>query len=118
MDKIFFWIKVAVIAIVVLGGIIYAAKKWKNMTAKERKNKILAWLLQAMLIAEQQFGNGTGRLKLSTVYAGFVQTFPYFADVITFETFSQYVDEVKPEMDHLLETNDAIAEIVVGVGHE
>lgn len=119
MEKIFFWIKVAVIAIVIIGGIIYGVKQWSKLTAKERKEKILAWLLQAMLIAEQQFGNGTGKLKLSTVYAGFVQTFPYFADVITFETFSQYVDEVKPEMDHLLETNDAIAEIVVGVnGHE
>ena len=114
MDRVIFWIKVATIAVVFFGAVWYGVKKLVNMTAQQRKEKIVAWLLQAMIYAERQFGGGTGRLKLSNVYAMFVEAFPYFADAITFETFSGYVDEVKPEMDHLLETNDAIAEIVVG----
>ena len=115
MEKIIFWLKVAAVVIVFVGAAWYGIKKFAKMTAAERKKKIIAWLLQAMIYAEQQFGGGTGRLKLSNVYAMFVEAFPVFAKSITFDKFSEYVDEVKPEMDHLLETNDAIAEIVVGI---
>lgn len=112
MEKIIFWLKVAAVVVVFVGAAWYGIKTFSKMTAAERKEKIIAWLLQAMIYAEQQFGGGTGRLKLSNVYAMFVAAFPYFAEQISFETFSGYVDEVKPEMDHLLETNNAIAEVV------
>lgn len=122
MEKILMIIK-AIIVAVVFAGAVYAiasaaVNTYRQMTPAQRKEAVIAWLLQAMLIAEQQFGGGTGKLKLSDVYAKFIVAFPKLAEVISFETFSGYVEEVKPAMDHLIQTNEHIAQIVNGGGSD
>lgn len=68
--------------------------------------------LQAVLGAEREFGSGTGKLKLSSVYDKFCERFPWLAKVLPFETFSKYVDDALSEMKDVLKQNSAIASIV------
>lgn len=70
------------------------------------------WLLYAVTVAEKQLGSGTGKLKLRYVYDMFLEKFPYIAKFLTFDTFSQYVDEALEKMKELLNTNERIKEYV------
>lgn len=104
--------EVALFILVLLCGAVTALFKWKDMTKKERENTVKAWLLQAVILAEQQFGGKTGQLKLSSVFAEFCKAMPWLARVISFERFSELVDEKLPDMKKMLESNAAVAEIV------
>ena len=83
------------------------------MTKVQRINQIRGWLLQAVILAEAEFGSGTGRLKLSSVYDRFCARFPWLAKIISFEKFGEYVDQVLAEMRQLIAQNGAIAAITV-----
>ena len=63
-------------------------------------------------MAEKELGGGTGKLKLRYVYDLFLTKFNWLAKVITFEQFSDLVDEALEEMKRLLESNNAVKEIV------
>lgn len=78
---------------------------------KERARK---WLLIAVLEAEKEFGSKTGTVKLRYVYDAFIVAFPVLSKFISFEAFSQMVDEVLVEMTHLINTNTAIFNYVGG----
>lgn len=80
---------------------------WGLPTAKQHE-KVVQWLLYAVVEAEKIFGGQTGVIKLRYVYDRFIEKFPAVARVITFETFSSWVDEALEQMRHLLETNKAI----------
>ena len=82
------------------------------MSKAEQVEQVKGWLLGAVTLAEAEFGSGTGRIKLSVVYDSFVQKFPWIAKLLSFEDFSEYVDEALVEMRKLLSTNKAIAAIV------
>ena len=73
--------------------------------------QIKNWLLWAVTVAEADLGAGTGKLKLRYVYDMFLSKFPYFAAVISFETFSLWVDEALEEMREWLK-EEKIAEAV------
>lgn len=77
----------------------------------EQIKDIKQWLLWAVTIAEADLGAGTGKLKLRYVYDMFLSKFPYFAAVISFETFSLWVDEALEEMREWLK-EEKIAEAV------
>ena len=67
-----------------------------------RVNQIVAvkdWLLYACLEAEKELGSGTGKAKLRRVYAMFLTKFPWIAPVISFGTFSLWVDAALIEMN-------------------
>ena len=70
------------------------------------------WLLLAVTTAETEFGGKTGQLKLRYVYDMFVDKFSLLSKFITFDQFSEMVDEALVEMRHLLETNVAVYELV------
>ena len=59
---------------IIATGIIFAAGGVLAVIPRQRLNQderykmIRGWLLQAVLIAEKEFGSGTGKLKLSAVY--------------------------------------------------
>lgn len=72
------------------------------------------WLLGAVTEAEKELGGGTGRLKLRQVYDLFVARFPWLAKVISFNTFSDMVDEALVEMRELLDKNEAVQAYVAG----
>jgi hypothetical protein len=74
--------------------------------------KVKEWLLYAVTMAEKELGGGTGKLKLRYVYDLFLTKFSWLAKVITFEQFSALVDEALEEMKRLLESNNAVKEIV------
>ena len=63
-------------------------------------------------MAEKELGGGTGKLKLRYVYDLFLTKFNWLAKVISFEQFSDLVDEALEEMKRLLESNNAVKEIV------
>ena len=80
--------------------------------SKEQVNAIKKWLLFAVMEAERQMGGGTGQLKLRNVYDMFVGKFPAAAMVISFDTFSSWVDEVLKQMREILEENQNIQKYV------
>ena len=90
----------------------FAIVKFLGLPTKEQTKKIKAWLLQAVIEAEKELGNKTGKVKLSVVYDAFIVRFPMTAKFISFDTFSNYVDLALDEMKKLLETNEAIKQYV------
>lgn len=102
-----FVVGAAVVASIVIGLIYFC----RQPDAKKIE-QIKSWLLQAVLLAEKEYGSGTGKLKLSSVYDNFCAKLPWLAKVISFAQFSQYVDEVLVEMRKLLSSNQAIAAVV------
>ena len=98
-------------AFVVAGCIIYSFLKLPTAAQVE---KVKAWLLWAVTNAEKELGGGTGKLKLRNVYDIFVQRFPAIAMAVSFDTFSQWVDEALAEMRKMLAENKAAAEFVKG----
>lgn len=72
------------------------------------------WLVYAVSLAEKEFGGGTGVLKLRQVYDNFVSKFPALVGFITFEKFSEYVDEALVSMRDMLENNKNVSTYVNG----
>lgn len=72
------------------------------------------WLLWAVTEAEKDLGGGTGKLKLRQVYDLFVTRFPWLAKLVSFELFSDMVDDALEEMREMLDTNQAVKAFVEG----
>lgn len=88
----------------------------KKVLAEEQLIKIKKWLLYEVTIAEQKYGGGAGKIKLSFVYDKFIERFPVAVGILTFDMFSDLVDEALKEMRKLLETNSSVKEIVENKG--
>lgn len=78
------------------------------------KEKAKKWLLYAVIEAEKLYGSKTGILKLRYVYELFISTFPLLSKFVTFEAFSEMVDDALEEMRHYIDTNMRIFEYVGG----
>lgn len=96
---------ILVLVIFVIAGIVYLRGK---------KNSVQDWLIYAVTLAEKMYGGGTGKLKLREVYNNFIKTFPHFSALISFETFSEWVDVSLVTMKEYIETNPAIANVIEG----
>lgn len=70
------------------------------------------WLKYAVVEAEKELGSGTGQLKLRLVYNMAVDKFKWIPDVVSFETFSQWVDESLVWMKEQLESNKNVKALV------
>ena len=105
-----YWYIFLAAVVMVAVGIVLAVRFFKKPSS-EQVAKVKEWLLMAVLEAEKQFGSGTGKLKLRSVYDLFVARFPWIAKIVSFETFSQWVDEALDTVEQWL-TEDAIAEYV------
>ena len=92
-----------------IGIMIY---KFLGLPTKEQIEKIKVWLLQAVVEAEKELGNGTGAIKLSKVYDMFIAKFPVTAKIITFEQFSKLVDVALDEMKEMLKTNKNVKRVI------
>lgn len=110
------YILVAIFAVGSLGGI--AIYRYMKLPSGEQLRKVKEWLLFAVTEAEKQLGGGTGQLKLRSVYDLFVQRFPWLVQVITFDLFSNLVDEALTEMRIMLDKNNAVKTLVEGQGGE
>ena len=101
---------VTAIVMVVMAGVI--CWNFFKLPTKEQIAKIKEWLLYAVTEAEKELGGGTGQLKLRQVYDLFVQRFPAVAAVISFDTFSSWVDEALEQMREMLAKNEHAAAYV------
>lgn len=68
-------------------------QKFVGLPKAMKSEVVRTWILYAVTEAENEFGGGTGEIKLGKVYGEFVKTFPSLAKVITFDTFKTIVDE-------------------------
>lgn len=75
-------------------------------------NRVKQWLLFAVCEAEKQFGSGTGKLKLATVYAMFLERFPKLSRIMSYSLFSNLVDEALEIMREWLRESAEIAEVI------
>ena len=98
------WSLLVIIIAVFTVGSVYV-KKFVDTPTAQQIAKIKEWLLFAVIKAEKELGSGTGVVKLRYVYNMFVEKFPSMVDMISFELFSNMVDEVLEQMRHLLDTN-------------
>lgn len=108
----YWYVIVGIIAVLIVAG--FAIYKFAGLPTKSQVSKIKEWLLFAVTKAEQELGEKTGQLKLRTVYDLFVSKFPTTAKLVSFETFSRWVDEALVEMKKMLENNKQIETIVKG----
>lgn len=91
-----------------------AIVKFLNLPSEKQIDKIKKCLLGWVIDAERDLGGGTGKVKLSTVYGMFVTAFPFIKNFVTFETFSDWVDEALDTMRAMLESNKSLKQIVEG----
>lgn len=69
-----FWFIFAVLIIITVFG--YRIYSFFKTPTKQQIAQVKVWLLSAVILAEKEFGAGTGRIKLSAVYNEFVSKFP------------------------------------------
>ena len=110
------YVIVALVAVVSCFAIVL--HRYFTMPTDEQIEKLREWLLWAVTEAESKLGGGTGKLKLRRVYDLFVQRFPWLAKVMSFEWFSELVDDALVEMRKMLEENAAVAALVNGPSEE
>ena len=82
-----------------------------NFGKQDKETKIAnikQWLKLAVVEAEKALGSGTGQLKLRYVYDLAVKQFPWIVTLVTFEIFSEWVDEALDWMRDQLKQNSAI----------
>lgn len=108
----YWYIIVAVIAALVVAGV--AIYRYFGLPSDAQLAKVREWLLWAVTEAEKELGGGTGKLKLRQVYDLFVTRFPWLAKVVSFELFSDMVDDALDEMREMLKNNKAVKELVEG----
>ena len=83
------------------------------MIGKEKQLiKVKEWLLYACIEAEKSLGSGTGVVKLRYVYDLFCGKFSFLKLVVSFEEFSEMVDQSLVTMREMLSTNENIKRIV------
>ena len=97
---------IILLAIIVVG--VYLAVAFFKMPTNAQIAKVKEWLLYAVAKAEKELGGGTGKLKLRYVYDMFIAKFPYLVQVISFESFSDLVDEVLDKFKDILSANKAV----------
>lgn len=110
----YWYIIVAVIAALVVAGM--AVYRYFGLPSDAQLDKVREWLLWAVTEAEKELGGGTGKLKLRQVYDLFVTRFPWLAKIVSFELFSDMVDDALDEMREMLANNQAVKALVNGEG--
>lgn len=107
------WFVIVAVIALAIGIVIAIVKFIKSGNAAQLAN-LKEWLLYATIEAEKALGSGTGKLKLRTVYDMFLAKFPWLAKIITFDKFSELVDDALENMNDLLSTNSAVQSYVGG----
>ena len=104
-----------VAALAVIGMSIWVMWDFSRLPKEEQIEKLREWLLYAVTRAEGELGGGgTGALKLRLVYDRFLVRFPWLAKVLSFERFSELVDDALVEMRKMLANNKKIQAMVEG----
>ena len=106
------YIVLGVLAVLVAAG--FAVYKFAGLPTESQIAKVKEWLLYAVTLAEKELGSGTGEIKLRSVYDIFITKFPLVAKIISFATFSLWVDEALIQMKEILAKNESVKSYVEG----
>ena len=101
------WEVIAVGIIVVAAVVIHLRDMWKG--------NIVEWIVGICAEMEIAFGDGTGFLKLRGAYDTFVRAFPVMSKIISFETFSGWVDVALAKLNDTMKSNTSIKKYINGV---
>lgn len=72
---------------------------------EEKIKAVKEWLLFCVTKIESIYGGGTGKIKLRAAWDMAVTKFPFLTVLVTFDEFSEWVDEALEEMKKLLENS-------------
>lgn len=103
-------IAMCAVMIVIVASII----NWAKLPNSAKIADIKEWLKFAVTEAEKKLKGGTGQLKLRMVYDMFIIKFPEVQRFITFEKFSEWVDDALEWLNKQLESNPAVKNYVYG----
>lgn len=101
---------IGIIILIALVGL--TIKEFIELGKEKQLEKVREWLLYACIMAEKKLGGGTGQVKLRYVYDLFVEKFSFLKLLVTFEQFSEMVDEALVKMREMLEKNPNVAMLV------
>lgn len=106
------YIYMAILAVVVVA--IWLVYRFFCLPTEKQLAKVKEWLIWAIIEAEKALQSGTGKLKLRSVYNTFlsIPSFSWLARIISFEEFSNMVDEALDTVKNMLMTNPSLAEYV------
>lgn len=105
VSQILEWVMIVILVILFCGApLVMFFKK----SEEQRIEALREWLKYAVTYAEKALGSGTGQLKLREVYNMALSQFPWLPKLISFEMFSDYVDEALIWMRAQLEKNAQI----------
>lgn len=99
---------IIIVSIIAVCSLIINIKLWLEKPKTDKINCVKEWLKVAVTEVEKDLGSGTGQLKLRKVYSLAIKEFPFIMDLISFETFSAWVDEALDWMNNQLLNNKAI----------
>lgn len=109
-DVIFYSVITIVAVLFIIPWIVW----WRNKTADQKIAALKEWLRYAVFRAEKELGSGTGQLKLRVVYDMAIEKFPWLVKIVSFEMFSDYVDDALVWMEDQLSKNNRLEGYVAG----
>lgn len=95
-------------------AVFFSVRKFWLLPKDEKIKNVKEWLRFAVAEAEKALGSGTGQLKLRHVYDAAIIRFPWIAECIKFETFSEWVDDALEWFSGQLQKNPNIKKAVEG----
>lgn len=105
-------IMIAGVAVLAVAG--FFVYRFFNLPTAAQLVKVRQWLLWAVTEAEKDLGSKTGTLKLRRVYDLFVVRFPWLVKTVSFDLFSELVDDALDRMREMLAVNKAVKNYVEG----
>lgn len=118
MNDLIGWAIAVIVVLVVMGVYIgfkyYTTEEGEEFDLEEEIQKVREWILMAVIDAEKYFGSDTGVYKLRYVYDIFVSKFSWLVVLVSFETFSDLVDDALIDMKSILSSNQKMYEYVYG----
>ena len=96
----------------IVGAAAIGVYQFCKLTKQKQIEIVLEWLLLAVVKAEKELGSGTGQIKLRYVYDLFIDKFKFLALVISFERFSQLVDQALDTMKDMIANNKQVKDYI------
>lgn len=93
---------------------VFAVIGFFKLPTDKQIDNLKEWLKLAVTQAEKELGSKTGQLKLRYVYDLAISKFSWVESFLTFEEFSDYVDEALIWLEAQLESNKAVQNLVKG----
>jgi len=113
MDLLFQYYDLILVLIISVSVFGYGIYKFVSTPSESQKEQIRTVLLQLVIQAEKSFGSKTGKIKFSFVYGELLKHFAWLK-YIPLMVIEKLVEDSLDTMQHLLETNENVREIVEG----